>query len=913
MSEGDSGSVNAVFAVSLSAAGAEEVTVVYATGDGTAIANGDYTAVAGTVSFPAGTTGPQTITVAVNGDTDVELDETFFVNLTSVTNATLTDTQGLGVILNDDVPSVSVGDVSVGEGDSGSVNALFTVSLSAAGAEEVTVVYATADGTAAAGSDYTVGSGTVSFPAGSTGPQTITVAVNGDTDIELDETFFVNLTSASNATIADSQGMGTILNDDFPAVSIDDVSVSEGDGGSVNAVFTVSLSAAGVQEVTVDYITAAGTAAAGSDYTAGSGTVSFPAGSTGSQTITVAVNGDTDIELDETFLVNLTGATNATLADAQGMGTILNDDIPSVSIDDVSVGEGDSGSVNAVFTVSLSAAGAQVVTVGYASGDGSATEDSDYVTCSGTVTFPAGTTNQNISVAVNGDTEDEPNETFFVNLSNPINASIPDSRGTGTIIDDDAPLMADLAITKTGSADPVAGGDTLTYTLTVINNGPSQATGVTVTDGLPAGLSYVSSSPDSCTYSYETVTCSLGSLADGAETEVTITTTVDEETRGSISNTANVGGDLPDPDPSNNSDKIETTVVAEPTLSLDKSTLHFNGTSDGSSVTGPQTVRVRIVSISNAGWSVTSNMSFIDVAPQSGSGNGSFTVSVDAASLPQTSWSGTVTVSSAETPDETVIVSGDVYQNWATGAPFGSFDTPADWTMGISGAVAVTGWVLDDIEVGRVEIWRDPVPGESGPIFIADAILIEGARPDIEVLYAAPCDYRAGWGYMLLTNFLPPGQGATTAGNGTYVLHAYAYDKEGNRTHLGSKTIIVDNQSATKPFGTIDTPAQGGEASGSAYINFGWALTPQPNTIPADGSTISVWVDGVNIGNASYDDYRPDVESVFGGHNNSGGAGGHFYIDTTGWPNGVHTIGWFVQDDAGNADGVGSRFFRIEN
>jgi len=130
---------------------------------------------------------------------------------------------------------------------------------------------------------------------------------------------------------------------------------------------------------------------------------------------------------------------------------------------------------------------------------------------------------------------------------------------------------------------------------------------------------------------------------------------------------------------------------------------------------------------------------------------------------------------------------------------------------------------------------------------------------------------------------------------------------------LGTKTIICDNTNTFQPFGTIDTPLQGGTASGNNYINWGWALTPQPNTIPTDGSTITVWVDGVSLGHPVYNLYRQDIAALFPNYNNSNGAEGYFYLDTTGYENGVHTIQWTATDDAGNTDGIGSRYFSIQN
>jgi len=193
-------------------------------------------------------------------------------------------------------------------------------------------------------------------------------------------------------------------------------------------------------------------------------------------------------------------------------------------------------------------------------------------------------------------------------------------------------------------------------------------------------------------------------------------------------------------------------------------------------------------------------------------------------------------------------------------------------------------------------------------VFIGDAVLVDGARPDVETLYPTyPFDYRAGWGYMLLTYGLP------NQGNGTFTLYAYAADAEGNTTLLGQKTVNGDNTGAVKPFGAIDTPTQGGTASGASYVNFAWALTPQPSSIPVDGSTITVWVDGVPLGHPVYNVYRSDIASLFPGTNNSNGAGGYFHLDTTAYANGVHTIAWSVIDNNGNQDGIGSRFFSILN
>jgi subtilisin family serine protease len=229
-----------------------------------------------------------------------------------------------------DGPALYIDNVSVSEGNSGTRTATFTVSLvNAPASGDVTVHWATANGSATAPGDYVSASGNVTFHPGET-TMPVTVQVNGDILHEADETFFVNLSGASGAVIADSTGTGTIRDDDpFPEIRINDVSLAEGQKGTTNFTFTVSLSFAYSAPVTVSWNTANGTATAGNgnngDYRAGSGTLTFSPGQT-SQTITIKVTGEKKAEPDETFFVNLFGATNAIIADGSGTGTIRNDD-----------------------------------------------------------------------------------------------------------------------------------------------------------------------------------------------------------------------------------------------------------------------------------------------------------------------------------------------------------------------------------------------------------------------------------------------------------------------------------------------------------------------------------------------------------------------------------------------------------
>jgi len=319
------------------------------------------------------------------------------------------------------------------------VDAVFTVTLAGTASAPVTVDYATTAGTATADVDFTSRSGTLTFAPG-VATQTITVPVVGDLVDEPNETFAVTLTNPVGATLADGQGQGTIVDDEAtptPTLTVNDVTVTEGNAGGVTTVFTVSLSAPAGQAVSVSYATANGTATSGSDYTARSGTVTLAAGST-VQTVSVPISGDTRDENDEVFYLNLSGASNATLADPQGQGTIVDDDAPpTVSIADVAVTEGNSGRKTAKFTVRLSAASGKTITLRYATSNGTATAGSDYVASTGSVTFAAGVTQRTISVSVNGDRIAEPNETFFVTLTDPVNVTLARPQATGTITNDD--------------------------------------------------------------------------------------------------------------------------------------------------------------------------------------------------------------------------------------------------------------------------------------------------------------------------------------------------------------------------------------------------------------------------------------------------------------------------------------------
>ncbi len=455
VTEGNTGTTSATFTVSLSAAYGQPMSVHYSTADGSATAaGGDYQAASGTLTFAPGVTS-QTVTVLVNGDRVAEYSESFSLLLTDPTNALVADATGVGTIL-DDEPHVSIeyGPVVVTEGNTGTTSALFTVRLAAPYDAPVSVNLSTVEGdtdfpywgyygyyegppSATSNVDFQAAAATLTFAPGET-VKTIPIAINGDRLGEPDEYFSVNLgTSPSGATIDGAHAVGIIVNDE-PYASIGGGGiVVEGNSGTKAMTFTVTLSAPSDAPVTVDFATADGSATTASgDYQAKTDTLTFGIGQT-SKTITVLVNGDRLGEYDEYFYVNLTGATGALISNGTGYGTIQ-DDEPRLSINSVSLKEGQSGTSLMTFTVTLSAAYDQTVTVNYATHDSSATAGSDYVAASGTLTFAPGQTTKTFTVSIKGDKQKEANESFYVLLSGASsNALIYNAYGWGTILNDD--------------------------------------------------------------------------------------------------------------------------------------------------------------------------------------------------------------------------------------------------------------------------------------------------------------------------------------------------------------------------------------------------------------------------------------------------------------------------------------------
>ncbi|KOQ77722.1 putative Ig domain-containing protein [Stenotrophomonas maltophilia] len=451
---------------------------------GTAASGTDYTGAVSSVTIPANATSA-TFNIVPVADTQVESDETVIFTVAAGAGYTVgAPASATGTIVNDDFPvaTVSVSPATVNE--NGGVPLVYTISLDRPNPVPLSIAF-TLGGTGASGTDYTAVSSPLVIGAGATSA-TVSIAPIPDAIPEPDKTVVLTLAPGAGYQIgAPASATGTLRDDDLPGLSINDVSANEGDSGTTGFTFTVSLNApAPAGGVSFDIATANGTATAGSDYVARSLVAqTIPAGSQ-TYSFVVQVNGDTLHELNEDFFVNVTNVSGATLTDGQGRGTIINDDAaPSLSIADINVTEGNSGTTPAVLTVTLSAASALPVQVQYATANVTAVAPTDYTAASGMLSFPPGTTTQTITVLVNGDTTVEPDETFQVNLSNPVNASVADGSAVVTIVSDDAPVVVGPTVLPTAKAG-------VAYSQTFSATGGTGSYTYALSGTLPTGLTF---------------------------------------------------------------------------------------------------------------------------------------------------------------------------------------------------------------------------------------------------------------------------------------------------------------------------------------------------------------------------------------------------------------------------------------
>jgi hypothetical protein len=370
--------------------------------------------------------------------------------------------------------------VSVGENAG---PAVVTVQREGTSSGTIGATFATANGTATAPSDYTSQSGSLSWAAGDRANKTVCVAIVNDTTKEDSESFTVAM-SPSGSFNGSSTATVTITDDDpTPTIQASSASVAEGNSGNTTLTFPVSLTNPSSKVITVPYTVTDVSATKGTDYTMANGTLTFNAGSTtATAALSATVLGDVLYEPNETFTVSFGTPVNATVSPATVTGTITNDDAtPVLTINDVTQAEGNSGTSNAVFTVTLTGATGVVTTVHYATSDGTATAGSDYTATSGDLTFAtgAGPQTKTITVPIAGDTVAEPNETYTVTLSSAVNATLGDATGAGTITNDDPYIPVNVSLTPTSGTSASGTARTIT-TVTSDGDGSSDISTVRI-------------------------------------------------------------------------------------------------------------------------------------------------------------------------------------------------------------------------------------------------------------------------------------------------------------------------------------------------------------------------------------------------------------------------------------------------
>ncbi len=699
----------AIFTVSLSNASATPVSVNLALANGSALGGGvDYGAslevstnggttwtTASAATIAAGSTSVLVRTPIVN-DAINEASETFTLTATR-TAGTTTNASAVGtatIVDNDPQPSFAINDVTVNEA-AGTMT--FTVTLSAPSGQAASVNYATSDGTALAGSDYAAAGGVLNFAAGVTS-QTVTVSITNDTIFEVVENFRVNLSGAVNATIADNLGIGTIRDDgtgaggtdnDTPTINVANVLVTE--GTDPYAIFTVSLSNASTAPVSVNLVLANGSALGGGvDYgaslevstdggatwtTASSATIA--AGST-SVLVRTPITDDALNEAAETFtLTAIRTAGTTTNASVTGTATIAdNDPKPTLTINDVIVNE---GAGTATFTVLLSAPSGQAVSVSYATSDGTAVVVNDYTAASGTLNFAPGVTSQTVTISIVDDLLFENSETFNVNLSGAVNATLADNLGVGTIKDDgtgiggtnnDTPVLSVSSVTVTEGTDLYAVFSVSLSNLSTTAVGLNLALGnVTATGG---GSDYGTSGAGNLQVSM-----------DGGATWIDASSaTIAAGTAGFLARTPVANDNISEP--------IETFTLTATVTSGTTTTPNATGTALVLDDEGPPWVTIDDVTVNEAAGNAVFTVTLQTPSSQ--------TVTVDYATV-----SGTATAGADFTGKTGTLTFAPGVTTLTISVPIVNdplYEVSENFTVVLSGAVHAT--VLDDTGVGTI-------------------------------------------------------------------------------------------------------------------------------------------------------------------------------------------------------------------
>ncbi|WP_316801641.1 Calx-beta domain-containing protein [Pedobacter frigidisoli] len=524
----ENGQVSGVFKVTLSNPSATPTTLTFTLG-GTATESSDYSAVTKTIVIPAGAT-TATITIPVLADDLAEGTETIIATLTNSSNPAITvsTTPASINILDEDAATVSISSTPVI--NEGAGTATFTVTLSKAVQNAFSVDYATANGTAIAGTDYTATNGTLTFPAGSAAGTTLsfTVPINDDNVVEATETFSASLSNITGGVVTIATATANVsITDNDTSVATVTPGVDGNENGPVSGTFTITLSKPSSTDTQITF-SVGGTATEGTDYTAITKTVTIPAGQT-TATVAIPVVTDNIVEGNETVELTLTGTNSSLVSVSKAPATINiidnNNVTASISISQANINE---SAGTATFTITLSGAVQDAFNVDYGTADGTAKAGTDYVATSGTLTFPAGSAagaTLTFTVPIIDDNIAEPTETFdgiITNVSGGL-VTIGNGRATITIADDDQATAKIVAGTNGSEAGPVSG----TFTIE-LSNPSSTDTQITYTLGGSAaeGVDYTNIAtktviiPAGQTKATITIPVLTDNLVEGIETVV---------------------------------------------------------------------------------------------------------------------------------------------------------------------------------------------------------------------------------------------------------------------------------------------------------------------------------------------------------------------------------------------------------
>lgn len=840
--------------------------VNYATASGTAQSGVDFLALSGTLSFaPADTT--KTVTVPIGNDPVYEVSEAFAVNLSAPTNGATLGTTSATVTIedNDPAPSFAIGNVSVNE-SAGTVT--LTVTMSGNTSQPHSVSYATANGTAVTGSDYTATSGTLAFASSDTS-KTFTVAIANDTIYESSETFTATLSGATNgATIGTATATVTVNdNDTAPSFAIGNVSVNEGAG---TATFTVTKTGSTALSHAVNYATANGTAVAGSDYTAASGTLTFASAET-SKTFTVSITDDTVFESSETFTATLSAPTNgATLGTASATGTITeNDAAVSFSINSMSATE-TSGSFN--LTVTKTGSTSLTHDVSYATAAGTATID--FLPVSGTLSFAPGETTKVIGIYVGNDTIYEGTEAFTVNLSAPTNGAVlGTATGTITIADDDLPPTFHMSAVSVNENAGVA-------TINIIKSGQTAFTHAvnyaTANGTASAGSDYTATSGTLTFASTDSVLTVTVPITDDTayEGNETLSLNLSGPTNGAtiVTTTVTVTITENDPPPPDASFSINSVAVNETagtaTLTVTKSgptTLTHNvnyASATGSATSGSdytavsgtlalgsaETSKTIVVSINNdsvyeGSESFSVNLSAPTNGAVIGTATGTVTISPDNDAAPILTFS-TATVNESAAGITVTVTKG------------GDSDLTHSVNYATNGGTATSG--VDFTPVSGTLTFAPGDYSKSVFIAIANDNLYEGTEGFAFVLSGAtngalPIQGPPGGAIYIEDDDLPPVQGSLQFSGSTSVFVSES---------VGSVTLTLSRTGASGAYGaasvvcaTFDSTVPGGSTAtaGVDYVPVSQTITwaagdssPKSCTVPIiDDTNFELYCSGI--------------------------------------------------------------------